>query len=118
MSAGTAWLAIALMLGVAEVAAPGVFLIFIALSAAMTGLTVLAAPALPLGFQLMSVGLWSAMTLWIGRRWYRDYPVAGERQLNRGAARLVGEVVTVERAIEGGSGRVSVGDGAWPASGP
>ena len=34
------------------------------------------------------------------------------------AARLVGAVVTVERAIEHGSGRVTLGDGAWPARGP
>jgi inner membrane protein len=55
----------------------------------------------------------------VGRRWYRDYPVAtSDPLLNDRAARLVGTVVTVEEAIRDGRGRVRVGDGAWPATGP
>lgn len=83
----------------------------------MTGLTLLAAPALPLALQLASMALWSVVAVAVGRRWYRDYPVGGRQSLNRGASRLVGETVTVERAIEGGTGRVRVGDGSWPARG-
>ena len=117
MNASEGWLAIALVLGLAEVAAPGLFLVFIAAAAAMTGLILLAAPALPLWGQLLSVALWSALTVAIGRRWYRDYPVAGGRRLNRGAARLIGCEVVAEAAFVSGEGRVRVGDGGWPARG-
>ena len=109
------WLALALALGVAELLAPGVFLVFVAAAAAMTGLELLAAPALPLGVQLLSVALWSVVTVLIGRRWYRDYPVAGDERLNRPDTRLIGRDVVAEADFAGGTGRVRVGDGGWPA---
>ena len=115
--AAEAWLAIALVLGLAEVAAPGLFLVFVAAAAAMTGLTLLAAPSLPLWGQLLSVALWSVLSVLIGRRWYRDYPVTGGKRLNAPARRLVGREVVAQATFIGGAGRVLVGDGSWPARG-
>ncbi len=115
MTAGGAWLAIALALGLAELAAPGVFLVFVAVAAAITGLTVLAAPDLPLWGQLLSVALWSVLTVAIGRRWYREYPVAGGERLNEPAARLLGQDLVAEGDFKDGKGRVRVADGSWPA---
>lgn len=113
-----AWLIAALLLGIAELMVPGVFLVFVALAAAIVGATVFALPDLPLPAQIGAFAAWSAVAVLVGRRWYRDYPVEGDKaQLNDPAARLVGAVVTVERAIEHGSGRVALGDGAWPARG-
>ncbi len=117
-NAGFVWLAIAILLGGAELAVPGVFLVFLAIAAAMTGLSVLALPALPLLLQLVGFVLWSAVSIVIGRRWYHDYPVAtADPLLNDRGARLIGEIVTVVDAIEQGEGRVRVGDGGWPAIG-
>lgn len=114
-----AWLIAALALGTAELAAPGIFLVFLAIAAAITGAAVFALPELPAAAQLASFGVWSAVTVLIGRRWYRDYPIeGGDPLLNDRAARLVGQVVTVEIAIADGRGRVLVGDGGWPARGP
>lgn len=114
-----AWLIAALLLGIAELAVPGVFLVFVAVAAAIVGVALLALPDLPLAAQIGAFAVWSAVAVLIGRRWYRDYPVAGDAaRLNDPAARLVGAVVSVERAIEHGSGRVTLGDGAWPARGP
>ncbi|WP_019514899.1 NfeD family protein [Sphingomonas sp. Mn802worker] len=113
------WLIAALLLGIAELAIPGVFLVFVAVAAAIVGLALLALPDLPIAAQIGAFAAWSVVTVLIGRRWYRDYPVEGDAaRLNDPAARLVGAVVTVERAIEHGSGRVTLGDGAWPARGP
>lgn len=118
LGAARVWLIAALALGIAELAAPGIFLVFLAIAAAITGVAVFALPALPLAAQLGSFAVWSAVAVLIGRRWYGDYPVtSADALLNDRAARLVGEVVTVEAAIEGGRGRVRVGDGAWPATG-
>jgi len=113
------WLVAALLLGGAELLVPGVFLVFLAIGAAITGGLALAIPDVPLAAQLASFGVWSTAAVLVGRRWYRDYgPESGDAKLNDRAARMIGEVVTVEAAIEGGRGRVRVGDGAWPASGP
>lgn len=116
--AGGAWLIAALVLGILELVVPGVFLVFLAVAAAVTGAAVLALPALPPAAQLAAFAVWSIVTVMIGKRWYRDYPVAGDARLNDRVARLIGETVTVETAIEHGRGRVKVGDGSWPARGP
>lgn len=117
--AAGAWGIAALALGIAELLVPGVFLVFLAIAAAATAAAVLALGDLPVEAQLASFAGWSVAAVLIGRRWYRDYPVAGgDARLNDRAARLVGEVVVVEGAILHGRGRVRVGDGAWPAQGP
>ena len=113
-----AWLIAALVLGIAELAVPGVFLVFLAIAAAVTGVAVFVLPDLPVAAQLAAFGVWSAVTVLIGKRWYRDYPVeGGDPMLNVRSARLVGQVVVVETALFGGRGRVLVGDGSWPARG-
>lgn len=113
------WLAAAFALGAAELVAPGVFLVFLALAAAVTGAIVLALPDLPLVAQLLSFTAWSAVAVAIGRRWYRDHPVASEDALlNDRPARLIGQLVIVADAIEHGRGRVVVGDSVWLARGP
>lgn len=116
--AGGAWLAAALVLGIAELAVPGVFLVFLAAAAAITGLATLALPALPVAAQLASFAAWSVVAVLIGRRWYRDYPVASDHHLNDRAAAMIGHVAELEAAIVGGEGRVRIGDGGWPARGP
>jgi len=119
IGAAGAWLIAALVLGIAELAVPGVFLVFLAIAAAVTGVAVYVLPDLPVAAQLAAFGVWSAVTVLIGKRWYRDYPVeGGDPMLNDRVARLVGQTVVVTVAIEGGYGRVRVGDGEWPARGP
>jgi len=113
------WLGLALVLGGAELLVPGVFLIFLAIAAAVTAAIGWAVPGLPLGAELAAFGVWSVVAVLIGRRWYREYPLDSEDALlNDRTARMIGQVVRVEAAIVDGHGRVLVGDGGWPASGP
>nr|WP_221234640.1 NfeD family protein [Sphingomonas aerophila] len=117
--AGGAWLIAALALGIAELVVPGVFLVFLALAAAITGALAFAVPGIPVAVQLLSFALWSTVAVLIGRRWYHDYPVAtDDALLNDRAGRLLGQVVTVDVAIADGHGRVRIGDGSWAAEGP
>lgn len=117
-SAGVIWLAAAILLGIGELVIPGVFLIFLAIAAAITGVATLVLTDLPVAAQLLSFAVWSAVTVAIGKRWYRDYPVeSADPLLNDRVSRMIGQVVTVTDAIADGAGRVRVGDGTWPASG-
>lgn len=113
-----AWLVFAALLGIAEVMIPGVFLIWIAIAAAITGLAALALPiGLPL--QLLIFAALSIAAVWAGRRWYADHPVAStDPLLNDRTARLIGQTVIVVEPIVGGEGRVKVGDSVWTALGP
>jgi membrane protein implicated in regulation of membrane protease activity len=113
------WLAGALALGIAELLVPGVFLIFLAVAAGVTALTTWALPDLPIGLQLADFAVWSVVCVFIGRRWYRDFPVESDApSLNEPARRLRGQIVTVTTPIIGGEGRARLGDGEWPVRGP
>ncbi|HVI98657.1 MAG TPA: NfeD family protein [Sphingomonas sp.] len=117
--AGWLWLILAVVLAVAELFLPGVFLIFLAIAAAITGVASLVLTDLSLAGQLVSFGLWTGVAVLIGKRWYHDYPVeSADPLLNDRAARLIGQIVEVTEAISDGHGRVRVADGVWPARGP
>ena len=112
------WLAAALILAIAEIAAPGFFLVFIAAGAGLTGFAVLLLPVPPI-VQAVIFAAFTAGAVMLGRRWYHRSPVATQDPLlNDRAARLIGSTVEVCAAIVGGEGRVRVGDGAWAANGP
>lgn len=111
------WLIAAAVLAIAEIVAPGVFLIFLAGAAALTAVT--AALGLPFAVQLGLFPLFALGSVWFGKRWYNRNPVpSSDPLLNDRLARHVGETVIVVTAIEGGSGRVKLGDGVWNARGP
>jgi membrane protein implicated in regulation of membrane protease activity len=106
------------LLGVAEVLMPGVFLIWVALAAAVTGLIALLLPV-SVPVQLLIFALLCLASVWGGRRWYAANPVASQDpMLNDRTARLVGEIVTVVEPIDNGRGRVKVGDSVWSCRGP
>lgn len=113
------WLIGATVLGVAELIVPGVFLVFIAAAAALTGVITLLFPALVPAGQVLGFVAWSVVAVVLGRRWYREFPIASaDPLLNDRVARLIGEVVTVVEPVSDHGGRVRVGDGEWPARGP
>ena len=112
------WLVFAALLGVAEVMIPGVFLIWVALAAAVTGLIALLLPV-SVPVQLLIFALLCLVSVWGGRRWYAANPVGSQDPLlNDRTARLIGEVVLVVEPIEAGRGRVKVGDSVWSCRGP
>lgn len=113
------WLLAAAVLGILEILVPGIFLVWMALAAGITGLIVALAPDLPHAWQLGIFAVLAFISVYAGRRVYAKNPVASEDPaLNARASRLIGQVVTVETAIENGKGRVNVGDGVWNARGP
>jgi membrane protein implicated in regulation of membrane protease activity len=112
------WLLAAALLGILEIFFPGVFLIWMAAAAAVTGITIALVP-LPMAIQLILFALLAAAAVFAGRRYYERNPVpTSDPMLNDRTARLVGTKVTVVKAIANGEGRVRVGDGVWAASGP
>ena len=74
----------------------------------------------PVAYVFMVIFLVLAfLTVFTGRTYYARNPVeSADPHLNTRTSRLIGQVVTVESAIENGKGRVRVGDGVWNAAGP
>lgn len=117
--AAGAWLIAALALAIAELLVPGVFLIFLAIAAGIVAAMTVAIGDLPVPLQFLGFAIWSAVVVAIGRRWYRDFPVTGDdHRLNDRASAMIGTTARLATAIEHGVGRVTVGDGSWPARGP
>lgn len=111
------WLIAAALLASAEVLVPGVFLIFLAGAAALTA--VAAAIGAPFAVQLALFPLFALASVWFGKRWYHRNPVpSSDPLLNDPMGRHVGKTVVVLEAIEGGEGRVKLGDSVWNAQGP
>jgi membrane protein implicated in regulation of membrane protease activity len=113
-----AWLAVGLVLAVAEMAVPGFFLIWLAGAAIVTGLLAWAVP-LSLAWQIVIFAVLALVAVFAGRRFLAANPVvSADPLMNDRGGRLVGETVVVTQAIDGGSGRVRQGDSEWLAKGP
>ena len=112
------WLIGGIVLLIAEVIAPGFFLMFIGAAAIATGLLSL---LLPVGLALQ-LAMFAILALIIvrvgGRRAYASrYDYTADPLLNNRAGRLLGTVVTVVQPVDANGGRVKVGDGEWSARG-
>tara|TARA_R110000824_G_scaffold21502_11_gene80158 strand:+ start:1194 stop:1673 length:480 start_codon:yes stop_codon:yes gene_type:complete len=112
------WLGLAALLALAELFVPGVFLIWVAAAAAVTGILSLFIDMTFAG-QLTVFGLSTIMAVLGGRRWYLTHNVESENPLlNNRSAQLVGRTVTIVETVSATSGRAKVADGVWPARGP
>lgn len=117
IDAGWLWLIGGVLLLIAEIIAPGFFLLFIGAAALATGLfTVLF--GLGIEPQLALFALYAILAVLVGRRFYAarstDSP---DPLLNDPGRRLVGRVVTVVAPVDEHGGRVRLGDGEWSARG-
>lgn len=114
---GWLWMIGGVLLLIAEIIAPGFFLVFIGGAAIATGafalLFGLGVPA-----QLALFALYSLLAVMVGRRVYANSPEASSNpMLNDRSAQLIGRQVTAISAIDEHSGRVEVGDSQWSARG-
>lgn len=114
---GWYWLIGGVLLLIAEMIAPGFFLVWIGAAAMLTGLfTVLF--DIGVAGQMALFALYAVIAVYVARRWFGSQPVASEDPLlNDRSARLVGRHVLVISDISDRSGRVRLGDGEWSARG-
>lgn len=114
-----AWGAVALLLFAAEALAPGAFMLWMGFAAAAMFAAVLFVPGIPLLAQIGAFVVLSFVSIQVYRKWFRQRARESDRPtLNRRAAQHVGRVVTLDRAIESGQGRVKIGDAYWTVTGP
>ncbi|MBT2135032.1 NfeD family protein [Croceibacterium sp. LX-88] len=112
------WLTLGLVLAGLEMLVPGVYLIWLAVAAIVTG-AMTAALDLSLPMQVVDFVFLSLIVAFSAKRFLGQKPIESTDPLmNRRGARLVGETALVVQAIEHGSGRVKLGDSEWIARGP
>ena len=114
---GWLWLIGGVVLLIAEIIAPGFFLVFIGAAAILAGLFTLLFDLGPAP-QLALFALYAILAVLVGRRFYPSRTAdSADPLLNDPARRLVGKVVTVVSDVDDDAGRVRVGDSEWSARG-
>ena len=103
---------------IAEVVAPGFFLLFVGVAALVTGVIALLS-GLGLIPQLAIFAVLAYLSVHFGgRRFYAArYDYSSAPDLNDPTRRLLGRIVTVVQAVDSHGGRVKLGDSEWSARG-
>ncbi|OGS48234.1 MAG: hypothetical protein A3J40_00460 [Erythrobacter sp. RIFCSPHIGHO2_12_FULL_63_10] len=112
------WASIGLTLAALEMIVPGVYLIWLAVAAIITGVLTFGLD-LSLGSQVIIFASISLIAVYSARRFLRDSPIeSSDPLMNQRGNRLVGETALVTQAFDGGTGRIKLGDSEWLARGP
>jgi membrane protein implicated in regulation of membrane protease activity len=112
------WWAVAGVLLIFELFAPGIIFIFLSIGAAAAGLVLLIVPGLALEYQLMVFAFVSGLSFAFGRPLGRVISAPKPSPLNERGAALIGTVIKLEEPIVNGQGRVRIGDTTWAVTGP
>jgi len=113
------WAAVALLLFVAEVLAPGAAMLWLALAATAVFIVVFAVPGLSMLAQALLFAVLAIVAILVWRKWFRAHErVSDNPALNRRTAALIGRVVDLREPIVGGRGRVQIADAFWDVVGP
>lgn len=116
MEPGWWWAIAGVILLIAEVIAPGFFLIFIGAAAIATGFFTLLF-GLGVEIQLVLFMIYATLAVLAGQRFYARPRGAAGQLLNDRASQLIGRQVVVTKAVDQQGGRVQVGDSEWSARG-
>jgi membrane protein implicated in regulation of membrane protease activity len=112
------WLIGGVLLLIAELIAPGFFLVFIGGAAIATGLVSMLV-GIPIAAQLAIFSILAFLSARVGGRYaysYR-YGYSSDPLLNDRVRRMLGKVVVVVEPVDANGGRVRVGDSVWSARG-
>lgn len=113
-----AWACLSLALIAAEVIAPGVFMLWLGIAAAVVFAIVLLFPGIPILWQALAFIVLSFVSIAAYRKYFRqDNEHSDQPLLNRRAEHFMGKVYVLESAIVNGTGRVKIGDAFWTVSG-
>ncbi len=114
------WWTLGILLLIAEILVPGIFLMWFGLAALLTGVVDWLFPALAWQWQMvifaaLSLALVFGLRPLVTRRLKEetDHP-----DLNRRLHSLVGQTATLVQPIENGHGKVKIGDTFWRVTGP
>jgi inner membrane protein len=116
MEPGWLWLIGGVLLLIAEIVAPGFFLVFVGVAAIATGLFTLVF-GLGTAPQLALFVIYALLAIAAGRRFYSGRRDSTNPLLNDRAGQLIGKTVVAVTAVDQHNGRVRVGDSEWSARG-
>ncbi|QSA96481.1 NfeD family protein [Methylococcus sp. EFPC2] len=112
------WWAFGALLLILELLAPGMFFLWMAEAAGVTGLLLWMFPTLPLEYQVIAFSVMSIASIGVFRKYLKKHPIVSDQPLlNRRTAIYIGRVFTLEQPIINGQGRIHVDDTSWKIHG-
>ena len=110
-----------MVLGVAlviiEVFAPGVFFLWLGISAGIVGVVLWLIPGLDWEYQLLLFAILSVASVVIVRRYLTTHPLeSDEPNLNLRGHQYVGRTFTLKEPVINGQGKIQVDDSTWKIS--
>lgn len=112
------WIIAGLILLALELVVPGGFLVWLGIAGVLTGLIVFFQP-LDWPVQWVIFGTLSLVSILVWVRYSRGRAASTDRPLlNQRAEQFIGRQAVLDRPIEGGFGRLALGDSIWRISGP
>ncbi len=112
------WWILAGILMVLEIVAPGVFLLWRGIAAAVTGLIAYVVPTLDWQWEALIFALLSIVIVWGWRSYQRRHPTQTDLPtLNRRGEQYVGRRLSLDQPIVNGRGQVKVDDSTWRVEG-
>jgi inner membrane protein len=113
------WWILAVVLMIAEVFAPGAFMMWLGIAAAIVGAVGLVIPDLTWKIEAILFAILSVISITVWWTYARKRPRKNQDEptLNRRGAQYVGRVFTLEEPIVNGIGRIRVDDTTWKIAG-
>jgi membrane protein implicated in regulation of membrane protease activity len=111
------WWIVAAVLAAVETFLPGVLAIWFAAAALFVGGLLLVVP-IPWQLQLVLFGVLGVVAMLVWRRFrHPESPESEQPPLNQRGQHYIGQTYTLVEPIQGGSGKIQVGDSVWLAQG-
>ena len=116
------WMVLGFVLLVAEILAPGVFLIWIGIAALLIGAASLLlwdAAFWTWQVQVLAFLVLALVSAYAGKRFFSSQHAKSDQPLlNRRGDQMIGRTATLAEPIREGRGRIQLGDTLWRVSGP
>ncbi|MEO6080457.1 MAG: NfeD family protein [Steroidobacteraceae bacterium] len=108
------WWILAAVLAAVETLLPGVLAIWFGAAALAVGGLLLVGLPIPWQLQLVLFGVLGVVALMLYRRFrHPESPESAQAPLNQRGQHYIGQSYTLVEPIQGGSGKVQVGDSVW-----
>ena len=111
------WMVLGVALVIIEVFAPGVFFLWLGISAGIVGVILWLMPGLDWEYQLLLFAILSVASVVIVRRYLTAHPLeSDEPNLNLRGHQYVGRTFTLKEPVINGQGKIQVDDSTWKIS--
>jgi len=112
------WLAFGIFLLTVELLAPGMFFLWMAQAAEITGLLLWVFPGMGWEIQIGFFSVLSVLGIALARRFFKRYAIESDQPLlNRRTAHFIGRVFTLDQPIVNGQGKIKIDDSTWKIRG-